>query len=170
MKSIIFTIILLVCLLSGSCAPSRDFDAHLNSIVKPYLFSIAGWESRAIPHEVNQRVFGRQEKIDDEIRVVTKYFPFTDQIKTLESEIEVANASNSEGDLASLEAELNRLQEQKMALAGRVERIIEKQIRDTLTEQGIFNPIIELKVSFPPLNFKLEKPPNLLVISPRERE
>jgi len=54
-----------------------------------------------------------------------------------------------------------------MALEGTVEKIIERQIRDTLTQQGIFNPIIELKVSFPPVNFKLDKLPYLLVISPR---
>ncbi len=166
---IIFIIILLVCLLSGSCAPSRDFDDHLNSIVKPYLFSIARWESRAIPHEVNQWIFGRQEKIDDEIHVVTEYFSSTERIKTLRSEIEVANAGNGESDLASLEAKLNRLQERKIALEDTVERIIEKQIRESLTEQGIFNPIIELRVSFPPVNFKLEKLPYYLVISPRER-
>jgi len=169
MKPIIFTGLLLVCLLSGSCAPSRDFDAHLNSIVKPYLFSIAGWESRAIPHELNQWIFGRQEKIDDEIGVVTEYFSSTERIKTLKSEIESADTGNEENDLALLEAELYRLQERKTALAGVVERIIEKQIRDTLTQQDIFNPIIELKVNFPPVNFKLEKTPYLLAISPRDR-
>ncbi len=161
--------LLLLCLLGGSCAPSRGFDVHLNPIVKPYLFSIVGWESGAIPHELNQWIFARHEKIDDEIRVVTEYFSYTERIKRLKSEIEVASIGNREGDLASLEAELNRLQERKIALAGRVERIIEKQIRDTLTQQGIFNPVIELRVSFPPVNFKLEKPPCLLVISPRDR-
>ena len=122
-----------------------------------------------IPHEVSQWFFGRQEKIDDEIGVVTEYFSATERIKTLKSEIGAANAGYQESDLASLEAELNRLQERKTALAGTVERIIEKQIRDTLSQQGIFNPMIGLKVSFPPVNFKLENPPYLLVISPRER-
>jgi hypothetical protein len=56
-----------------------------------------------------------------------------------------------------------------MTLESRVERIIERQVRDILIQQGIYNPIIELEVSFPPLNFKLTKPPYLLVISPRER-
>jgi len=169
MKPIILTSLLLLCLLGGSCAPGQDFDAQLNSIVKPYLFSIAWWESRTIPHEVSQWFFGRQEKIDDEIGVVTEYFSATERIKTLKSEIGADNAGYQESDLASLEAELNRLQERKTALAGTVERIIEKQIRDTLSQQGIFNPMIGLKVSFPPVNFKLEKPPYLLVISPRER-
>ena len=172
MKLIIFTGLLLVCLLSGSCAPSQSFDARLKSLVKPYLFSIARWELRAIPDELNQWIFGREEKIDDEVRVVTEYFSATKRINTLKSEIEAANTGNGESDLASLEAELNRLQERKMALEDTVERIIEKQITETLAQQGIFNPIdkyIRLKVNFPPVNFELEKPPHLLVISPRDR-
>ncbi|GAG72388.1 unnamed protein product, partial [marine sediment metagenome] len=68
--------------------------------------------------------------------------------------------------------ELNMLQDQKMALADTVEGIMEKQIKETLAQQGIFNPIdkyIRLKVNFPPVNFKLEEPPYLLVVSPRDR-
>jgi len=169
MKTIVFISLLLVLLLSGGCAPGRGFDAQLNSIVQPYLFSIARWESRAIPHEVNQLLFSRPEKIDDEVQLVTEYFSATERIKTLHSEIEAAKAGNGERDLASLEAELNDLKERKIDLADTVERIIEKQIRDTLTEQGIYNPIIEVRVGFPPMNFKLERPPYLLVISPREK-
>ncbi len=168
-KLIAIASLLLVCWLGGSCASSQDFDAHLSSIVKPYRFSIAKWESVTILNEVNQWIFSRYEEIDDEIGVVTEYFAFVEQIKTLKSEIQAINAGNRQGDSASLEAELNMLQEQRIALEGTVERIIEKQIRDTLAQQGIFNPIIELKVAFPPVNFKLDKPPYYLVISPRHR-
>ena len=164
--------LLSVCLLSGSCAFTRDFDAHLSSIVRSYRFSIVKWESRAIPHEANQWILGSYKKIDDEVPVVTEFFSAIERIKTLESEIEIINAGNEQGNLASLEAELNMLQEQKMALKDTVERIIEKQIKETLAQQDIFNPIdryVRLKVNFPPLNFKLEKPLNLLVISPRDR-
>ncbi len=164
--------LLLLCLLSGSCAFTRDFDAHLSSIVRSYRFSIVKWESRAIPHEANQWILGSYEKIDDEVPVVTEFFSAIERIKTLESEIEIINAGNEQGDLASLEAELNMLQEQKTALKDTVERIIEKQIKETLAQQDIFNPIdryVRLKVNFPPLNFKLEKPLNLLVTSPRDR-
>jgi len=52
-------------------------------------------------------------------------------------------------------------EERKEALEDTVERILEKQIEQTLIEQDIFG--------FPPVNFKLENPPNLLVISPRDR-
>jgi len=169
MKPIIFTVLLLVCLLSIGCAPSQDFDARLNSIVKPYLFSITWWEARTIPDEVKQWIFDERQRIDDEIGMVIEYFTSTEQIKTLKTEIAAAKAGNRESDLAPLQAELDRLQERKITLESTVERIIENQIREALTQQGIFNPVIELRVSFPPVNFKLEKPPYSLVISPRDR-
>jgi len=130
------------------------------------------WESRAIPHEANQWILGSYKKIDDEVPVVTEFFSAIERIKTLESEIEAISAGIKQGDSASLEAELNMLQEQKTALKDTVERIIEKQIKETLAQQGIFNPMdryIRLRINFPPLNFKLEEPPHLLVISPRDR-
>ena len=171
-RLIVITSLLAVCLLVGGCASNRGFDTRLNSIVKPYRFSIAKWEFMAIPREVNQWIFDRQEKLDDEIGVVTEYFSSLKRIKTLKSEIQAINAGNRQGDSASLEAESNMLQEQRMSLEGTVERIIEKQIRDTLAQQGIFNPIdkyIRLKVGFPPVNLELGTLPRLLVISPRER-
>jgi uncharacterized protein YdcH (DUF465 family) len=164
--------LLSLCLLSGSCSTAPDFDSSLRSIAKPYLFSIAQWESRVIPGEVNRLVFGKGEKVDDEVQVVTEYFSLVEQIKSLESEITVIKAGSKPGDLASLEAELNRLQQQKVALTDKVERIIARQIREVLAQEGIFHPIdkyIRLKFSFPPLGFKLEKPPHLLVVSPRDR-
>ena len=139
--------------------------------MKPYRFSIARWESTAIPGEVNRLVFGKREKVD-KAQVVTGYFSLVEQIKSLESKIAAINAGNKQGDLASLEAELNSLQEQRAALADKVERIIARQIKEVLAEEGIFNPMvkyIKLKVSFPPLDFNLEPPPHLLVISPKDR-
>ncbi|MBA7658172.1 hypothetical protein ES703_66120 [subsurface metagenome] len=169
MKSIIFTGLLLVCLLSGGCVPSQNFDARLNSIVEPYLFSIADWELRTIQQEMGQWLFGSEEEIDDEVQVVTEYFTSIKQIKALKSEMAAVNAGNGESTLPPLEDELRSLLERKLVLAGMVEKIINKQIRDVLTQQGIFNPITELKIYFPPLNFKLEELPCLLVISPRDR-
>ncbi len=121
---------------------------------------------------MKQWIFGRYEKIDNEIDTVTEYFSFIERVKTLQSEIEAAKADNGEGDLALLEAELNIVQEQKRALENTVEGIIARQIKETLAQQGIFNPIdkyVRLEVNFPPVNFRLEKPPYLLVVSPRDR-
>lgn len=162
--------LLSVSLLGESCAMTRDFDTSLSSIVKSYRFSIMKWESRAIPREAKQRIFGSHKKNENEVSVVTEYFSNIDQIETLESEIKAINAGNKQGDLTSLEAELNILQEQKGALKDTVERILENQMKKTLAQQGIFNPVNRyIKINFPPLNFSLEKSPYLLVISPRDR-
>ena len=171
-KLIAITSLLLVCGLGVSCASMSDFDNYLNSIVKPYRFSIAKWESETIPHEIKQWIFDSSEKSDDEVHIVTEYFSSVERIKALKSEIQAINAGDRQGDSASLEAELNRLQDQRMTLEGTAERIIERQIRETLAQQGIFNPVdkyIRLEVGFPPVSFELEKPPCSLVISPRER-
>jgi hypothetical protein len=61
--------------------------------------------------------------------------------------------------------------EQKDALESKAEKIMEKQIRETLGQLGIFNPAdsyLDIKIGFPPVNFELETPPHLLVVSPRD--
>ena len=171
-KLIAIASLLLVSWLGVSCASSQDFNSRLSLIVKPYRFSIAQWELNAIPHEVNQWIFNRHERNDDAAHIVTEYFSFIKRIKTLKSEIAAIDTGDGQGDSALLEAELNRLQQRQAALADMVERIIEGQVRETLAEQGIFNPIdkyIKLKITFPPVNFTLDTPPYLLVISPRQR-
>ena len=171
-KLIAIASLVLVCFLGGGCAHIQDFDNRLSSIVKPYSFSIMKWASRAIPEEANRGILGQDGKIEDEIRIVTEYFSSVERIKALRSELEAINAGNGQGDATSLEAELNIWQLRRTVLEDTAERIIEKQIKQTLVQEGIFHPLDEylrLKVSFPPINFKLEKPPQLLVISPRDR-
>ena len=171
-KLVVTVSLLLVCLLGGSCALPRDFDSCLRSIVKPHRFSIMKWEFTTIPHEAYKLIFGKYEKADDEVHTVTEYFSSIERIKTLKSEIDAINADKRAGDLASLEAELDGLREQKTALESAVEKIIEKQVRENLAQQGVFNPIdkyLGLRLTFPPVNFNFGKPPYLLVISPRDR-
>jgi hypothetical protein len=166
---IIFGGLVLICLLGGSCSSSQSTNNRLNSIVKPYLFSVAGWELKAVSQEINQSLFSGHEESNDEVQTVIEYYNSAKQIRALESEIELADTENEADTRGSLEEELYKLQEQNAALKGRVESIIEKQIRETLVKQGIFNPLIELNISFPPVNLKLEQLPCLLVISPRDR-
>lgn len=58
--------------------------------------------------------------------------------------------------------------EERAGLAPSVEKVMAGQIEDTLAAHGIYNPMLPVNVSFPPVNFSLEPPPHLLVISPRE--
>jgi hypothetical protein len=159
------TLSLSVPLITG-CVPDHDFNTSLHTITRPYRFSIAGWEFRAIGAMVGQALLER--RTDGGVAEVTEYFANVVQIKSLESAIGAAKAGQT-GRAASLEAELGRLKQRNTALAGTVERIIEAQIREALSDLGIFNPIVGLKVGFPPVNFVLSEPPHVLVVSPRDR-
>ncbi len=169
MGLIIVTAMMSLVLLGGSCAPAPDFDKQLKSVVKPYRFSVAGWEFRTIPAEVGKWLFHGPQKANDEVNLVSEYFATAGQIKSLKTEIEAVKKGDKAGDLASLQAKRDDLQEQRAANNETVEGIIARQIKETLVEEGIYNPIVGRKVSFPPLVFRLEPPPNMLVISPRER-
>lgn len=168
-KLILIVSLLMAGVFIPGCGSTRNFDEHLNSIVKPYKFSILAWESRVIPGEIVQWAHGWLENIDNEAGTVTEYFSTVEQLKALEREIQGVNSGARQGDPTLLETELTMLTERKLGLEKTVERIIEKQIKETLAEEEIFNPITSLKINFPPLNFKLERPPHLLVISPRDR-
>jgi len=169
---VVMTSLLLFGLLGVSCTPGRDFNTRLVSVVKPYRFYIAQWELSTIFHEAKQFIFDRNKKVDNDINKVNEYFTVVDQLKTLKTEIEAIKTGNKQGDLAALEAEFAELQQKRAALDNVVEKTVATQIRETLNKQGIFNPIekyIKLKFNFPPIDFKLDKPPHLLVISPRDR-
>ncbi|MBA7638991.1 hypothetical protein ES703_46647 [subsurface metagenome] len=162
--------LLLVIALSGGCAPRGDLDSHLNSMVKAYRFSIVSWEFSTLLGGGKQPI--QQGEIKDESSQVTAYFSLSEQISALKSEIEAINTNDKPGDPTPLEAELNRLEGQRAALEEVVARIITRQIRATLVEQGIFHPMdkhVKLRFGFPPVNFRLEPPPHLLIVSPRDR-
>ncbi len=159
-----------LCSLGTGCAPGQDFDRSLREITRPYLFSIAKWELNTLSEEVRKAFGDRQKETYGGVIEVVEYFAAVGQIKRLESEIAAIKAGNT-GNLASLEAELVRLQQQNAAAVDNVERLLERQIREALYQQGIFNPLDKYiaDISFPPVNFEMERPPHLLVVSPRDR-
>jgi hypothetical protein len=169
LKLVIIVGLVSMLLLGASCTRSQDFDNQVGSIVEPYRFSIAGWEFKTLPSDVKEPSKG--SNVEDESGTVIEYFSLAQRIRSLESEIEVST-SNGQGALPALKTKLDQLLDHKAALEATAERILRGQITEVLAEQGIFNPVdkyIKLKISFPPLFFKLEEPPNLLVVSPRDR-
>ncbi len=148
----------------------RDFDSSLDSIVKPYRFSTLSWELKTLFSGDTQSNLERGD--ENESSQVMEYFSLVERIDSLESEIEAINTGDGQGALASREAELNKLEGQRATLEEAVRRALTKQIKEALTERGISHPMdnyIRVKGIFPPVNFKLEQPPHLLVISPRDR-
>ncbi len=166
---LVFTAGLLLALsLSVSCR-SQGFDDRLSLVTKPYEFSTVKWASGALWGQAKEAILNRN-KDDGEVNTVIDYFASVQKMISLNSQIGAASA-DKKGAPASLEVELDSLQQQISASKIMVERIIKKEISEILSQQGIFNPLDGYlgKVTFPPINFEMERPPHLLVISPRDR-
>ncbi|MBN1862555.1 MAG: hypothetical protein JW790_02800 [Dehalococcoidales bacterium] len=171
---LVLSVILLGLGLGGSgCSKTPDLYQQLEAIASPHRFSLAAWEVRTIPHELGQLASGWRRRTADEVKTVTDHFDTIGRIRVLKSQIQAIEYGHLPYDSAQLEAELETLREETLASQDEVERILEKQIKTVLAEQDIFNPWdiyrVRPRVNFPPLNFKLEPLPKLLVISPRER-
>jgi hypothetical protein len=169
---LLIAVLMLLFTLAAGCAPLQDFDRHLQTITDPYRFQLAKWEFKALGGEIGEFFSGRHESTDNVTSEVVRYFDNVGQIQALESEIEAVKAGDQPGDLAALGDELGRLRQENAEVDDSVARHLETQIRETLSQQGIYNPAdkyIRLKVGFPPVSFKLDNPPYMLVVSPRDR-
>ena len=168
----IITGMLLVTSLTSGCTPSRNFNSSLKTIVQPYNFSIVKWELNTVFEEVKQLITGNNTAGDNSISEVVSYFSIGEQVRNKKAAIDAVNSGNQDDDLALLETELRELEAQKQTLERTAEQVIRRQVRNVLSQQGIFHPVdryIGLKAGFPPLNFQLGTPPHLLVVSPRDR-
>ncbi|MFC1899811.1 hypothetical protein ACFLXP_05770 [Chloroflexota bacterium] len=156
----------------SSCIPKQNFDTQLKPTYQEYRFSITHWEFVKIPQELNQWIFNEREKSEDDSEIVIRYFSLSQEIRTLDQELENINTGIITGDTEELEVKAALLAEEKTVLEIAVVQILEQQIRETLNEQGIFHPLdsyLKFHFTFPAVNFTLGTPPQLLVISPRDR-
>jgi hypothetical protein len=175
-KFIIFPLLILIPLsvsyLIYHYAIADSFNREFNQIVKPYIFDIGKWEVLTISTEIDSLFNDETDISDQDIEVVKAYFSNLETIRWLEYEIAAINSGTWQGDLAASGEELDELLQQNEAIVDTVELVLEKQIREALIDQGILNPwqdSTDYQGHFPPVNFILDKPPCVLVISPRDR-
>ncbi len=166
--------VLLASLPAAGCQRAADFDQHLRAIVAPHAFSIARWELRQFlpktPQPLPRTDLQAERRPDGQL--VLDYLALRDEIEALQARITRTAAGDDQGDLTTLHGELEGLQRQRNAWRAEVQRIIGRQVRTTLSAQGIFNPLdryVRSTIAFPPISFRLESPPHILIVSPRER-
>jgi hypothetical protein len=155
--------------LAASCAAPDSYEARLGKIIDPYRFSIARWEIGALSCELEDFLFGGEDVTAEDSPTVLEYFTLSQQIGDIEWQMEFGGFQPDE--VETLREEMERLQQQKNELEDSVEKIIEKQIGETLAQLDIYNPLdsqLDLDINFPPVNFELEQPPHLLIVSPRD--
>jgi hypothetical protein len=155
-----------------ACRSTGGFDASFGAVVKPYRFSVSRWEAQELfKRPARQTPGGAQSKAADAAGTpVDEYMQLVDDIRRAER----TPASTSPGGAAAPSGppDLQPLQQRKAALAPQVEQILGSQIRQALQAEGIYGPtdrLVRLRIAFPPLYFRLQRPPHTLIVSPRER-
>lgn len=158
--------------LPAGCRSMEGFDGQLNGILGPYRFSILRWE---LQHLLERSHPPQSEDPSDPVaylQPVAEYFALTDQIRAVEWEINAIVSGGRQGDVQARQEEAAKLQARRSALHPSVEWILGQQVRAAFSQGGIFNPAdryVQLRLAFPPLNFRLARPPSVLIVSPRER-
>lgn len=167
---VVLGVLLLV--LPAGCRGAEGFDERLGAIVDSYRFSILRWELGHILERSHAPESGDKADSGAYLQPVSDYFALTDEIRAVEWEINAIAAGGRQGNLQARQEELAKLQARKEALRSNVEWILGQQIRAAFNQEGIFNPAdrhVRLPLPFPPLNFRLARPPSVLIVSPRER-
>jgi hypothetical protein len=169
----LFVILLLTLTsLAAGCAFGNDFNKQVSTITKSYKFSIAEWELRTLAGETGKLFTLQEETTENATAQVTVYFNNVTQIKHLEASLNGIRAGTQSGNTAQLQLEIDDLRQQNKEMTEAVSRTLERLARDTLSQQGIYNPVYRytgFRVGFPPVNVHLADPPRLLIISPRDR-
>ncbi len=135
-------------------------DSAIEAAADEHGYSLVSWELR---HAAEKWVYkvahffdGRSHREEDDI--VQRYFSLAETIRQLEPQ--------------GVSAELVAAQKERGAIEGEVEDVIEGRVTAVLEEQGlVLRPPLfsDLGLIFPPVDFELDAPPRVLVISPRER-
>jgi hypothetical protein len=166
--------LLFIVLVSGSCSvinnTSSGFESRFKSIVQPYTFDLLGWEIKSFFTDLKQRLFDPPAESTLNSQSVIAYFSYMAQINTLQSDIQSIQSGKSQADISQYQEKLQEVEAKATDLQETVEKTIAAQIDETLVSLGIYNPIYNnFKFAFPTVNFKLEKPLYVLIVSPRDK-
>ncbi len=170
-RTVLLLVILLVAVTpAAGCGNAGGLDGQVEAIVEPYRFEMVAWEFEAISAEALDFLQG-QDRTDDATLEVITYFTNSAKIRNLEATQNAVRAGSYTGDLARLQSEIDTLRSQNALRRAAVEKALEIQVRETLSSQGIFNPLdryIDIKVGLPPVKIHLGQPPHVLIVSPRD--
>ncbi len=134
-------------------------------------FPLAAWEVQAISQKVRDAVGrpGKNLSLQEQHDLVLAYFDGVSRIEQLTAEIERIYAdpslTNHASAAAPQQAELEALRATQEARRPAVERILEQQVGEVLTDLGLATA----GHVWPPVRFQFTESPNYLILSPRNR-
>jgi len=104
--------------------------------------------------------------------VVVAYFELVAHENNLRGQIDNIQGGFVQGDVDALQSMLSFVSQEREAIEWEVEGVIARQMSLAAASLGIYNPLDpfwSIQSTFPPVKLRLQEPPKLLVVSPRER-
>jgi hypothetical protein len=151
--------------------PKTDtFESQFQSLAAPFAFNFATWEIKTLALEIKDKRITPPSSASLSAKNVLHYFSYVALAQKLQDDLKSIQAGQSAADSHEIQTELNQIEDQKKSLRPIAEATISEQVTQVLAEEGIYSPWINsLQISFPPVNFSLEKPLYVLVVSPRDK-
>ena len=152
-----------------------DDVLHLNPAQRaaaPYLYSLLQFEVSNLlskwVHRVASSLPWNSQPDEARRQLVDRYFGLGQEVTRLEAELGRAAAQSviPLSELMTLESQIDRIMASRNQIRNDVEEYLESVVSAVLAEEGLssWGGFI-----FPPVDFRLSAPPNVLVTSPRDR-
>ena len=139
-------------------------------VAMPYRYSITGWEIRNFPdkwlHKLGTMLPGRERSDDEKREELYRYFDLGRELLTTRDALNRAMSDPSVGGTAALEAEVERISDERSSLRDGVEETIESALSTAIRESRLSG---WERFVFPPVDIRLAGPPVVLLTSPRDR-
>ncbi len=141
-------------------------------------FSLEGWVTRNLTGKALSGLFdflpGRGHSQEERESAVQAYFELGDQVRRIEGTLALSVAKDGVGgvdnpEAATLEERLEELRDQRDDLCSLVEETLERAVAEVLREQDLDREWGPFEPLFPPVSFRLDRLPKLIVVSPRDR-
>ena len=141
-------------------------------------FSLEEWVARNLTGKALSGLFdflpGRGHSEEEREAAIHTYFELGEQVRRIEGTLALSEARGGVGgednpEAVALEERLDELRSQRDDLSGVVESTLEKAVADVLRDQDLDRNWGPFEPLFPPVSFRLERLPKLIVVSPRER-
>jgi len=155
---------------------SREFNlSPVDLAVAPYQYSILDWELTHLPDKWTHKIAGlwpinSSATQDEKLTQVEEFFNLGIKVHRLEQQTIFLNQT-SEGQNPQPEVDptlledIGNIKERREFLQASVEETIEREIENTLIEEGL-SFLIGV---FPPVDTVFTKSPHVLILSPRDR-
>ena len=149
----------------------------VQELARGHLYSLVQWELENFLDKwlYRARLLLPGNSLDEEAEValVLEHFQLVERERGLKGAIREARNSSQvdEGSsLDALEAELEQVEKSRGNMRDRVEEIMEGEIDSIVAKEGLVvgGLIRSLGIHFPPVDFRLEQSPRVLVVSPRD--